>query len=128
MGGGRRVADSTGCEKAVPFICRTPNSIADYTIFSVLDDTQGFLWMGTSRGIVRVRREQLQELAQQKRKTLDYVLLGKADGMPSSECVGVAQPSATRMEGWQRYGLPLPKASPTAIPTAWVCHPRILLN
>jgi signal transduction histidine kinase/ligand-binding sensor domain-containing protein len=76
----------------------TPNSIADYTIFSVLDDTQGFLWMGTSRGIIRVQRQQLEELAQQKRKTLDYVLLGKADGMPSSECVGVAQPSATRMK------------------------------
>jgi signal transduction histidine kinase len=27
---------------------------------------------------------------------LDYVLLGKADGMPSSECLGVAQPHATR--------------------------------
>jgi ligand-binding sensor domain-containing protein/signal transduction histidine kinase len=76
----------------------TPNSIENYTIFSVLDDTQGFLWMGTSRGIVRVLRQQLEELAQQKRKTLDYVLLGKADGMPSSECVGVAQPSATRMK------------------------------
>jgi signal transduction histidine kinase/ligand-binding sensor domain-containing protein len=72
------------------------NGIADYTIFSVLEDGQGFLWMGTSRGIVRVQRQQLEELAQQKRRTLDYVLLGKADGMPSSECIGVAQPSATR--------------------------------
>jgi signal transduction histidine kinase/ligand-binding sensor domain-containing protein len=75
----------------------TINGIADYTIFSVLDDSQGFLWMGTSRGIVRVQRQQLEELAQQKRKTLDYVLLGKADGMPSSECVGIAQPPSTRM-------------------------------
>jgi signal transduction histidine kinase len=52
--------------------------------------------MGTSRGIVRVQRQQLEELAQQKRKRLDYVLLGKADGMPSSECLGVAQPHSTR--------------------------------
>jgi ligand-binding sensor domain-containing protein/signal transduction histidine kinase len=74
----------------------TMNGIADYTIFSVLDDGQGFLWMATSRGVVRVQRQQLEELAQQKRKTFDYVLLGKADGMPSSECLGVAQPHSTR--------------------------------
>ncbi len=74
----------------------TLNGMMGYTTFSVLDDGQGFLWMGTSRGIVRVRRQQLKELAQQKRKRLDYVLLGKADGMPSSECLGVAQPNSTR--------------------------------
>jgi ligand-binding sensor domain-containing protein/signal transduction histidine kinase len=78
------------------FHLNTMNDLVDYTIFSVLDDGQGFLWMGTSRGIVRVQRQQLEELAQQKRKTFDYVLLSKADGMPSSECVGVAQPPSAR--------------------------------
>ncbi len=78
------------------FHLNTLNSMVDYTITSVLDDGQGFLWMGTSRGIVRVQRQQLEELAQQKRTRLDYVLLGKADGMPSSECLGVAQPHSTR--------------------------------
>ena len=74
----------------------TTNGMVGYTVFSVLDDGQGFLWMATSRGIVRVQRQQLEELAVQKRKTLDYVLLGKADGMPSSECLGVAQPHSMR--------------------------------
>jgi signal transduction histidine kinase/ligand-binding sensor domain-containing protein len=74
----------------------TTNGMVDHTVFSVLDDGQGFLWMATSRGIVRVQRQQLEELATQKRRTLDYVLLGKADGMPSSECLGVAQPHSTR--------------------------------
>jgi signal transduction histidine kinase len=78
------------------FHLNTLNGMVDHTTFSVLDDGQGFLWMGTSRGIVRVQRQQLEELAQQKRKRLDYVLLGKADGMPSSECLGVAQPHSTR--------------------------------
>jgi signal transduction histidine kinase/ligand-binding sensor domain-containing protein len=76
----------------------TLSGIEDYEIFSVLDDKHGFLWMGTSRGIVRVQRQQLEEVAQQKRQKLDYVLLGKDDGMPSSECVGVAQPSSIRMK------------------------------
>jgi signal transduction histidine kinase len=74
----------------------TTNGMVGYTVFSVLDDGKGFLWMATSRGIVRVQRQQLEELATQKRKTLDYVLLGKADGMPSSECLGVAQPHSIR--------------------------------
>jgi signal transduction histidine kinase/ligand-binding sensor domain-containing protein len=74
----------------------TTNGMVDYTVFSVLDDSQGFLWMATSHGIVRVQRQQLEDLATQKRRTLDYVLLGKADGMPSSECLGVAQPHSTR--------------------------------
>ncbi|HET6216553.1 MAG TPA: histidine kinase, partial [Acidobacteriaceae bacterium] len=79
-----------------PFHLDTMNGMVDYTIFSVLDNGQGFLWMATSHGIVRVQRQHLEELAQQKRKTLDYVLLGKADGMPSSECLGVAQPHSIR--------------------------------
>ncbi|MGC2398349.1 MAG: two-component regulator propeller domain-containing protein, partial [Acidobacteriaceae bacterium] len=79
-----------------PFHMDMMNGLVDYTIFSVLDNGQGFLWMATSHGIVRVKRQQLEELAQQKRKTLDYVLLGKADGMPSSECLGVAQPNSIR--------------------------------
>jgi signal transduction histidine kinase/ligand-binding sensor domain-containing protein len=77
----------------------TMNGMVDYTIFSVLDDGQGFLWMATSRGIVRVQRQQLEELAHQRRTTLDTVLLGKADGMPSSECLGVAQPHSIRTTG-----------------------------
>jgi len=80
------------------FPLRTVNGMVDYTVFSVLDDGRGFLWMGTSRGILRVQRRQLEELAQQKRTTLDSVLLGKADGMPSSECVGAALPSSARMK------------------------------
>jgi ligand-binding sensor domain-containing protein/signal transduction histidine kinase len=74
----------------------TKNGMVDYTIFSVLDDGKGFLWMATSRGIVRVQGQQLEELARRERKTLDTVLLGKADGMPSSECLGVAQPHSIR--------------------------------
>jgi signal transduction histidine kinase/ligand-binding sensor domain-containing protein len=80
------------------FPLRTVNGMVGYTVFTVLDDGRGFLWMGTSRGILRVQRRQLEELAQQKRTTLDSVLLGKADGMLSSECVGAAQPPSARMQ------------------------------
>ena len=88
----------------------TLKGLVDYEIFSVLDDHRGFLWMGTSRGIVRVQQTQLEEVTGGKRQTLDYVLLGKADGMPSSECVGVAQPSSIRRGRMAAFGLPPPRA------------------
>jgi len=64
---------------------------------------------------VRVQRQQLEELAAQKSRTLNYVLLGKADGMPSSECLGVAQPHSTGQRT-ARFGLPPLKAWCIRIP------------
>jgi ligand-binding sensor domain-containing protein/signal transduction histidine kinase len=70
-----------------------------YSVFSVLDDGQGRLWMNTTRGLLRVPLQQLQEVVDGKRKTVDSVLLGKNDGMRSSECGGMSQPPATRTSG-----------------------------
>lgn len=67
-----------------------------YPVFSVLDDGRGMLWLNTTRGLLRVSREQLQEVAEGKRKTVDSFLLGKNEGMRSSECGGMSQPPATR--------------------------------
>lgn len=71
--------------------------LLDYPVFSALDDHHGFLWLSTSRGLLRVPRSQLQEVAEGRRKAVDSILLGKGDGMRSSQCVGAAQPPATVM-------------------------------
>lgn len=72
--------------------------LVDFPVFSVLDDLHGFLWLSTTRGILRLPRVQLQQAAEGRRKTVDSILLGKADGMRSSQCVGAAQPPVTRMK------------------------------
>jgi ligand-binding sensor domain-containing protein/signal transduction histidine kinase len=71
--------------------------IPEYPVFAVLDDNEGELWFSTSRGLLKVRREQLMAVLQGKQKSVESVLLGKNDGMRSSECVGPSQPPASRM-------------------------------
>ena len=74
----------------------TPESgIPAYPVFSVTDDGRGMFWMGTTRGLLRVPAQQMHELVDGRRKTVDALLLGKNEGMRSSECGGMSQPPAT---------------------------------
>ena len=70
--------------------------IPAYPVSSVLDDGHGMLWMSTTRGLLRVPLGQLQEFVAGSRRTVDSYLLGRNDGMRSSECGGTSQPPATR--------------------------------
>jgi signal transduction histidine kinase/ligand-binding sensor domain-containing protein len=67
-----------------------------FQIYSVLDDGNGMLWMGSTRGVLKVSRGQLHEWSEGRRKTMDVAVLGKSDGMRSSECGGLSQPPAAR--------------------------------
>ena len=69
-----------------------------FQIYSVLDDQNGMLWMGSTRGVLKVSRAQLHEWSEGRRKTLDVAVLGKSDGMRSSECGGLSQPPAARLQ------------------------------
>jgi signal transduction histidine kinase len=66
-------------------------------IYSGVEDYDGHLWLSTSRGILRVSREQMQRAVERHGKVPDVVLFGKSDGMRSSDCSGPSQPAATRM-------------------------------
>jgi ligand-binding sensor domain-containing protein/signal transduction histidine kinase len=71
------------------------SGIPAYPVFSVTDDGRGMLWMGTTRGLLRVPAQQMHDLVDGRRKTVDALLLGKNEGMRSSECGGMSQPPAT---------------------------------
>jgi len=66
------------------------------TIFQILEDNQGNLWMSSNRGVFRVDKGQLNDLAEDKRNSVDSFAYGKADGMKSAECTGNNQPA-----GWK---------------------------
>jgi signal transduction histidine kinase/ligand-binding sensor domain-containing protein len=74
------------------------SGIPAYPVSSVLDDGSGMLWISTTRGLLRVPVKEMHDLVDGNRQTVDAVLLGKSDGMRSSECRGVGQPAATRMQ------------------------------
>lgn len=63
-------------------------------VYSLIDDGRGFVWMGTTRGILRLPTWQLNALTRGERSNVGSLLLGKSDGMRSSECGGLSQPSA----------------------------------
>jgi len=56
------------------------------TIVQIVEDDDGYLWLGCSRGILRVRKAALNELASGKRGFLHPRVFGVNDGMPVEEC------------------------------------------
>ncbi|HEV2393111.1 MAG TPA: two-component regulator propeller domain-containing protein [Verrucomicrobiae bacterium] len=63
-------------------------------IFEILDDGHGWLWMSCSKGIFRVRKADLSALDSGALETISSVAYGKADGLESTQCSGIAKPGA----------------------------------
>ena len=65
-------------------------------VFQILEDGRGNLWMSCNRGIYRVSKQELNEFAEGKRKTITSVAYGKADGMLNVECNGGMWPAGIK--------------------------------
>jgi len=70
--------------------------LPDNTIYSILEDDKQNLWMSSNRGIFYVNREELDDFAAGRRKTIRPFLFGREEGMKSIECNGANQPA-----GWK---------------------------
>jgi len=70
--------------------------LSEKIIFQVLEDDEGFLWLSSSRGILRVSRRELTEVAEGRLRRVSAITYGRADGMKSRECNGNFQPA-----GWK---------------------------
>lgn len=79
------------------FFCYTKaEGLPDNVVSQILDDDSGHLWLGTHQGIFRVSKRSLDEVAEGRRRTVEGVIFGRADGLPSLECSGGYNPSAWR--------------------------------
>jgi ligand-binding sensor domain-containing protein/signal transduction histidine kinase len=65
-------------------------------IYEVLEDDFGNFWMSCRSGIFRVRKQDFDDLDRGIIKTLSCFAFGKADGLASIQCNGVAKPA-----GWK---------------------------
>jgi len=61
----------------------------------LFEDRQGFLWLGSNVGLLRVARSALNAYAQGKTNALPVRAYGKADGLPTRECTSGSQPAAS---------------------------------
>jgi ligand-binding sensor domain-containing protein/signal transduction histidine kinase len=71
--------------------------LPEEAINTAVEDRDGHLWLGTSRGIVRVPTEELHAVVDGRRSGVSSMLLDRADGMRSSESGGSSRPASTRM-------------------------------
>jgi ligand-binding sensor domain-containing protein/signal transduction histidine kinase len=63
-------------------------------IFEIIQDDYGWLWMSCSRGVFRVRKANLDAFDEGKTRVIASIAYGRADGMESTQCNGVAKPGA----------------------------------
>ena len=64
-------------------------------VFLALDDRLGNLWV-CNKGLLRLRRQDLERPAAERRGPIPSRAFGAEDGMPSPECSGVGRPSGMR--------------------------------
>jgi signal transduction histidine kinase/ligand-binding sensor domain-containing protein/ActR/RegA family two-component response regulator len=75
---------------------RMKDGLFDDTIWSVLEDNSGDLWMSSNRGLSRVRKSDLNDFADRKRDTIPTVTYDMKDGLLGSEFNGGMQAT-----GWK---------------------------
>ena len=75
------------------FNYRTEQGLYNNGVFQILEDRHGNFWISSNKGIYRVSRRELNEMAEGRRSRITSVAFGKADGMLNSECNGGRQPA-----------------------------------
>jgi signal transduction histidine kinase/ligand-binding sensor domain-containing protein len=71
----------------------TKDGLFDNGVFQILEDDYGWFWMSCNRGIYRVRKQELNDFADGRVKTVTCLAYNKGDGMPSAECNGGRWPA-----------------------------------
>ncbi len=90
---------------------------------SVLDDGRGSLWLSSFTGITRVEKRSFDEHDAGRAARVNATSYGKTDGMRSSECNGVGQPSAWR-DGRGRLWFPTVKGLAVVDPVRIPSNPQ----
>jgi signal transduction histidine kinase/ligand-binding sensor domain-containing protein len=74
----------------------TRDGLFDNGVFQILEDDNGWFWMSSNRGIYRVRKQELNDFADGRIKTVTCLAYNKDDGMPSTECNGGRWPAGVK--------------------------------
>lgn len=72
-------------------------------VFQILEDERGNFWLSCNKGIYRVRRQELNEVAAGILKTITAIPYGKEDGMLDVECNGGRQPAGQKVRNGQLW-------------------------
>ena len=74
----------------------TRDGLASNSIGYIIEDDKGNLWIGSNAGLMRIRKESLNDFASEKTGSISCRIYGEAEGLPARECSIGAQPAAIR--------------------------------
>ncbi len=74
----------------------TRDGLFNNGVFQILEDDSDYFWMSSNKGIYRVKRQQLNDAADGKLRSITSIAYDKSDGLMSVECNGGRQPA-----GWK---------------------------
>ncbi len=70
--------------------------LPEEVMYIAVPDNRGFLWFSSNNGVYRARTEELYELLDRRRETVQFERFGVSDGMYSDECNGGYEASAVK--------------------------------
>ncbi len=73
----------------------TKNGLFDNVVFCTLEDDFGYLWMSSNKGIYRVRKSELNAVADGALSAISCEVFGVADGLNNIEC------NSNNTSGWK---------------------------
>ena len=79
------------------FTVGTKDGLPDDTISQILENDSRYLWIGCNRGIARLHKDEIEQLANGKRGSLFPTVLTASDGLPSEECTGTYSPAGLKL-------------------------------
>jgi signal transduction histidine kinase/ligand-binding sensor domain-containing protein len=74
----------------------TKEGLSSNGVFCILEDDSGWLWMNSNQGIFRIRKQELNDFADGRTKSLTSISYNKQDGLLNIEGNGGRQPAGIR--------------------------------
>jgi signal transduction histidine kinase/ligand-binding sensor domain-containing protein len=72
------------------------NGLSTNSVFQILEDDKGYLWLSGRSGIHRVKKQELNAFSAGEQTFLISTAFGTTDGMISVECSGAGQPTGIK--------------------------------
>lgn len=79
----------------------TENGLFDNGVFQIIEDQNENFWISCNLGIYRVKKAELNDLAENRLQKITSVPYNKRDGMLNSECNGGSQPAGIMTQSGQ---------------------------
>lgn len=98
------------------FFITAQDGLFDNIVSHIVEDPQGFLWMGSNRGLFRNRKRRLHEFCDGMTDRVRSYSYGTADGMRSAETNGGFQPSIVRDESGRLF---VPTVEGVTVVSTW---------